>query len=116
MSSPWTTRRTRASSTRLLSTLLVGAFVATAALALLILWPFEFRFSVSAQDTFDAIARHSGNAPLPPSELYRVLALQLEWTFDHNRRKIRRLLWALELAILFLAVEVAAWIVVLWRT
>ena len=78
--------------------------------------PFEFRFSVSAQDTFDAIARHSGNAPLPPSELYRVLALQLEWTSDHNLRKIRRLLWALELAILFLAVEVAAWIVVLWRT
>jgi len=48
-------------------------------------------------------------------ELYRVLALQLEWRYDENSAKIRWLLWSFEAAIVSLIAEVALWLFVLWR-
>ncbi len=61
----------------------------------------------------EALGEHDG-AP-STAEFFRALALQLEWRYLQNRRKIRRLLWAFELGILRLVLEVAAWLVVLWR-
>ena len=92
----------------------VAAFVVSALLTLVILWPIEFRFSVSARAVLDATAAKAVDADLEAG-LLRELALQLEARYDENRTKIRWLLWAFELAILFLAIEVAAWIVALWR-
>jgi hypothetical protein len=93
--------------------LAVGSFVLSALLALAILWPFDFRFSLSARAMLEALGEHDG-AP-STTEFFRALALQLEWRYVQNRRKIRRLLWAFELGILCLVLEVAAWLVVLWR-
>ena len=93
--------------------LAVGSFVLVALLALAILWPFDFRFSLSARAMLEALGEHDG-AP-SSAEFFRVLALQLEWRYVQNRPKIRPLLWAFELGILCLVLEVAAWLVVLGR-
>lgn len=92
----------------------LAAFVASALLTLGILWPFEFRFVLSARAMFRALDQHRDDAAEVPAFL-RALALQLERRYDENLRKIRRLQWAFQLAIVSLVVEVAAWIVILWR-
>ncbi|MFY9579095.1 MAG: hypothetical protein WAQ33_07200 [Gaiellaceae bacterium] len=106
-------------STRLellsLTTLAIAAFVLSAVLALLILWPFEFRFSLSAAALINAVDEHEAKGGMSLGELYRVLALQLEWRYDENRRMIRWLLWAFEAAIVSLILEVGLWFFVLWR-
>jgi hypothetical protein len=89
----------------------LAAFVGAALLTLLILWPLDFRFGFSARRMLRGLEAHGGEL----GEFYRALALQLEWRYDENRRKIRRLQWAFELAIVCLVLEVAAWIAVLWR-
>jgi hypothetical protein len=53
--------------------------------------------------------------PVTAREAYRELALILENNYDHNLPIIRRLTWLFRVAILFLVVEVGAWIAVLWR-
>jgi hypothetical protein len=93
--------------------LAVASFVLVALLALAILWPFDFRFGLSARAMLEALGEHDG--ALSSAEFFRVLALQLEWRYVQNRRKIRPLLWAFELGILCLVLEVAAWLVVLGR-
>jgi hypothetical protein len=60
------------------------------------------------------LEQHSGEAG-EAAAFYQALALQLEWRYDQNARKIRWLQWAFQLAIVFLVFEVATWIVVLWR-
>ena len=90
------------------------AFVASALLTLFILWPFEFRFTLSARAMIRGLEQHSGEVG-EAAAFYRALALQLEWRYDQNARKIRWLQWAFQLAIVFLVFEVASWIVVLWR-
>jgi hypothetical protein len=99
-----------------LTTVAVSAFVGSALLALLILWPFEFRFSLSARALLDAVQQHEAKGGTSVGELLEVLARQLEWRYDDNAQKIRWLLWAFEAAIVALIVEVAAWLLVLWRT
>jgi hypothetical protein len=89
----------------------LAAFVGSALLTLLILWPFDFRFGFSARRMLRGLETHEAEA----GEFYRALALQLEWRYDQNRRKIRRLQWSFELAIVCLVLEVAAWIAILWR-
>jgi len=98
-----------------LTTTAVGAFVASAVLALVILWPFEFRFSLSARALIEAVEEHEAKGATSVGELRRVLALQLEWRYDQNSKRIRRLLWGFEAAIVALVLEVAAWLLVLWR-
>jgi len=98
-----------------LTTAAIGAFVASAVLALVILWPFEFRFSLSARALIEAVDERDAAGETSLGELHRVLALQLEWRYDENARRIRWLLWAFETAIVALVLEVAAWLLVLWR-
>jgi hypothetical protein len=64
---------------------------------------------------FGSASAHEAAGGASLSELYRVLALQLEWRYDENSRKIRWLLWAFEAAIVSLIAEVALWLFVLWR-
>ena len=52
-----------------LSTVAVCAFVGSALLALLILWPFEFRFSLSAGALLDAVAQHEEERGTSVAEL-----------------------------------------------
>jgi hypothetical protein len=98
-----------------LTTVAVFAFVSSALLALLILWPFEFRFSLSAGALLDAVREHDEEGGTSVAELLQVLARQLEWRYDDNARRIRWLLWAFEAAIVALVTEVAVWLLVLWR-
>lgn len=98
-----------------LTTAAICAFALSALLALLILWPFEFRFSLSARALLGAAAEHEVEGETSVGELRRALALQLEWRYDDNARKIRWLLWAFEAAIVALVLEVGVWLVILWR-
>jgi len=91
-----------------------GAFILSAVLTLAIVWPFESRFILSPRVMLQGLDDHAGEQN-EPREFYRALALQLEWRYDQNARKIRLLQWGFQLAIVFLVLEVAAWIVVLWR-
>ena len=91
-----------------------GAFILSAVLTLAIVWPFEFRFVLSPRAMLQGLDDHSDEQN-EPREFYRALALQLEWRYDQNARKIRLLQWGFQLAIVFLVLEVGAWIVVLWR-
>ena len=90
------------------------AFVLSALLTLLILWPFTFHFMLSPRAMLRGLSEHSGDRD-EPETFYEALALQLEARYDENAVKIRWLQWAFQLAILFLVAEVACWIVVLWR-
>jgi hypothetical protein len=69
--------------------------------------------SVRFRAMLAALGDHEGSSST--ADFFRALALQLEWRYRQNRRKIRRLLWAFELGIVCLVLEVAAWLVVLWR-
>lgn len=106
------------SSTRIAVFSMVGlaftAFVLSALATLVILWPFEFRFMLSPRAMIEGLDRQPDRSSRPGA-FYRALALQLEWRYDQNADKIRRLQWAFQLAIVFLVAEVACWIVVLWR-
>jgi hypothetical protein len=94
----------------------VGAFVAAALLTLLILWPFRLRLSLSAREIIEKLDGNDGDARVEAASLLRELGLQLETMYDRNARTIRPLFWCFRLAILFLTLEVAAWVVVLWRS
>jgi hypothetical protein len=93
--------------------LALASFVVSALLALVIFWPFDFRFGLSARAMLAALGDHDGSSST--ADFFRALALQLEWRYRQNSRKIRRLLWAFELGIVCLVLEVAAWLVVVWR-
>jgi hypothetical protein len=54
-----------------LTTLAIGAFVLSAVLALLILWPFAFRFSLSAGALINAVDEHEAAGGTSLRELYR---------------------------------------------
>lgn len=75
----------------------LACFVISSLLALGILWPFRFGFSLSSR------------------EMLREVAIRLELNYDSNADRIKPLFWLLRGAILFLLLEIAAWIVVLWR-
>jgi len=94
----------------------VGAFVAAALLTLLILWPFRLRLSLSAREIIAKLDGLDGSARVEPASLLRELGLQLEIIYDRNARTIRPLFWCFRLAILFLTLEVAVWVVRLWRS
>jgi len=95
--------------------LAVAAFVLTGLFTILILWPFDFWFSVSATEMLDIVEDREPEQPVTGREAYRELALRLELNYDHNAPVVKRLIWLFRLAILCLGIEVAAWIAVLWR-
>lgn len=89
----------------------LACFVISSLLALGILWPFRFGFSLSSREMLREVAsRHASGV-----DAYRELAIRLELNYDSNADRIKPLFWLLRGAILFLLLEIAAWIVVLWR-
>ena len=99
-----------------LTTTAIAAFVVSAVLTLVVLWPFKFRFNLSAEAILDAVEDHEARAQSSVGELHRALAIQLELNYVANRRRIGLLLLAFEAAIVSLVAEVALWLIVLWRT
>jgi hypothetical protein len=95
----------------------IAAFVAASLLTLAILWPFRLGISLSAAEFFQIVdeRKAEAGASVGESEALRELALRLEVNYDANRRHVEWRSRLLQLAIVFLVVEVAAWIVVLWR-
>jgi uncharacterized membrane protein len=82
---------------------------AIGALSVLLLWPYynlTFRF-----DPDDLLARYV-DVPEPPPmpEIHRELALQIKSDWQRNGRIVRRLREALQLALILLLVEIAAWL------
>jgi hypothetical protein len=94
--------------------IVVVAFLVSGLLTLIMLWPFAFRFSLSAGTMIEVLDGRT-ERPVDSIEAYRELALQLEGLYDSNRRGVRGLLWCFRGAILCLVVEVAAWVTLYWR-
>jgi hypothetical protein len=85
--------------------LLVGIGV----LVVVILWPYynvHFRFDVA-----ELLRKYvDGAAPAAVSQMHRDLALQLKSYMESNGRLIRRTREALQLAFIFLLLEIVAWL------
>jgi hypothetical protein len=92
---------------------LVG-FLSCAVFTLMILWPFSFRFSLSAAGMIEIIDSRPGTG-VSATEAYREVALRLETLYDRNRPKVVLLLWFFRGAILSLMLEVGAWLTLFWR-
>jgi hypothetical protein len=96
--------------------LALGSFIATATATLVILWPLHLRFSLSAADMIEILdERESAKAPVSDAEALREVAMRLEVMYDENAPRIGSLLWIFRSAIVLLSIEVAAWVVALWR-
>jgi hypothetical protein len=94
----------------------IAFFVALAIVTLAILLPYRLRFSLSATEIIKILEeRESAGDPVAAREAYRELALQQDEMYDDNARWVRALFWLFRGAILFLVLEVATWLVVLWR-
>jgi hypothetical protein len=87
----------------------LGLLFAIGGLAVLLLWPYyslTFRF-----DPEDLLARYVDVAePMPMPAIHRELALQIKADWQRNGRIVRRLREALQLALVLLLVEIAAWL------
>lgn len=96
--------------------LAIAFFVATAAATFAILWPVHVRFSISATEMLELVRqRKIDSRPVEAIEALSEIALRLELMYDGNAERIRRLHWLFRAAIVFLSIEVAAWMVALWR-
>ncbi len=87
----------------------LGLLFAIGALAVLMLWPYynlTFRF-----DPEDLLARYVDVAdPLPMAAVHRELALQIKNDWKQNGRVVRRVREALQVALILLLLEIAAWL------
>ena len=87
----------------------LGLLFAIGGLAVLVLWPYynlTFRF-----DPEDLLARYVDAAePMPMPAIHRELALRIKADWQRNGRIVRRLREALQLALVLLLVEIAAWL------
>jgi hypothetical protein len=87
----------------------LGLLFAIGGLAVLLLWPYynlTFRF-----DPEDLLARYVDVAePMPMPAIHRELALQIKTDWKRNGRIVRRLREALQIALVLLLVEIAAWL------
>jgi uncharacterized membrane protein len=87
----------------------LGLLFAIGGLAVLLLWPYynlTFRF-----DPEDLLARYVDVAePMPMPAIHRELALQIKADWKRNGRIVRRLREALQIALVLLLVEIAAWL------
>ena len=89
--------------------LALGLLFAIGALAVFLLWPYynlAFRF-----DPEDLLARYVDVAqPISMADIHRELALRIKSDWQRNGRTVRRLREALQLALILLLVEIAAWL------
>jgi hypothetical protein len=87
----------------------LGLLFAIGALAVVVLWPYyklTFRF-----DPEDLLARYVDVAqPMPMAEIQRELALRIKSDWLQNGRIMRRLREALQLALIMLLLQIAAWL------
>jgi hypothetical protein len=87
----------------------LGLLFAIGALAAFLLWPYynlTFRF-----DPEDLLARYVDVADPPPmTAIHRELALRIKADWRRNGRIVRRMREALQLALVLLLVEIAAWL------
>ena len=90
--------------------LALGFLVAIGCLVAFLLWPYynlSFRF-----DAEELLARYVDVAdPQPMPTLHRELALQITSDWKQNGRVVRRLREALQLALIFLLLEIMAWLI-----
>lgn len=98
-----------------LPSLAVTLFVVLALLTLAILWPFRFRFSVSAKEMLAIVEAREAADAVRAREAYREVALRYEAMYDANAYWIRALFWCFRAAIVCLVGEVGTWIIVLER-
>lgn len=109
---------TRADSVEPLSWsgLAIASFVVTAAATFAILWPVHVRFSISASEMLELVRqRDIDSRPVDATEALSEVAIRLELMYDENAKRIRGLHWLFRGGIVFLSIEVAAWMVALWR-
>jgi hypothetical protein len=87
----------------------LGLLFAIGALAVFLLWPYynlTFRF-----DPEDLLGRYVDVAEPPPmAAIHRELALRVKADWARNGRIVRRMREALQLALVLLLVEIAAWL------
>jgi hypothetical protein len=87
----------------------LGLLFAIGALAVLMLWPYynlTFRF-----DPEELLALYVDvDEPMPMPTVHRELALRIKADWRQNGRIVRRLREALQLALVLLLVEIAAWL------
>jgi hypothetical protein len=87
----------------------LGLLFAIGALAVFLLWPYynlTFRF-----DPKDLLGRYVDVAEPPPmAVIHRELALRIKSDWERNGRIVRRMREALQVALVLLLVEIAAWL------
>jgi hypothetical protein len=87
----------------------LGLLVAIGCLAVFLLWPYYnliFRF-----DPEDLIARYVDvSQPPPMAAIHRELALRIKDDWQANGRIVRRLREALQVALVLLIADIAAWL------
>ena len=87
----------------------LGLLFAIGALAVFVLWPYynlTFRF-----DPEDLLGRYVDIAAPPPMvTIHRELALRIKADWQRNGRIVRRMREALQLALILLLAEIAAWL------
>jgi hypothetical protein len=89
--------------------LALSLLVGIGALAVVILWPYynvNFRFDVE-----ELLSKYVDSArPANVADMYRDMALQLKSYMESNGRLIRRTRESLQLAFIFLLLEIVAWL------
>lgn len=89
----------------------IGAFIALAVLAVAVLLPWPFNWSL---DPCALVNDYVDQKPQPPiAEMLRDLALHHDQSRNNNDSTITWLYWAFRIAAVLLAVEVVAWLLAL---
>ncbi len=79
-----------------------------------VLWPrYGWRFDVIGEQIIDDSIENAEQPPLSPSMLRRDLAIYMSRSHESNRRRLRLLVWSLQVAVVLLSLEIGAWIVTL---
>jgi hypothetical protein len=92
----------------------VGSFVGLVALTLVMLLPRKWVFSFTAGRIIGDYIEAEEPADL--AKTHRELALHLDKHFERNQKRLNRLYAAFVAAGVLLAVEVLAWLVIIWRS
>ena len=100
---------TRDPDLNVLAWVAIGAFVALFGLVILILWPWKFRFVLSAQILIE------DHLHKDPAQLHRYLAEVWEKNYDLNQVRVGQLHLIFRAACAALSIEVVAWLISIGR-